>query len=330
MRNEFEQAINCLPPKLNQMLKNIPTQIKQFATEIRIRANQPLTVISNNSSYFISVTSEAYGIYNKICYVTSINEIESCFRSICEYSIHSFENEIKNGYITISGGHRIGFCGTAVLENNKIQTIKDISSINIRVARQIVGIVKDSFFNSFAEKLSNILIIGSPSSGKTTILKDLILNLANGRYGKYYKVSVIDERSEISATYNGKAQNNLGYSSDIFNGYNKQDGVVYAIRTMSPQLIVCDEIGNDFDIDAIKNCCYCGVFVIATLHCNSIFDLKYKKAYELLQQKCFDYIVELEGNANPGVIKQIVSVEEVLNETSRDYNYNNNFGFNRV
>ncbi len=324
MRMEFNQAIVNLPKHLYDILFSINNEIKNKATEIRIRNGQPLSIISNNTTYFVSYSSTCYEMYNKNCYIITKQDIEQAFLMICEYSIHSFENEINNGFITIKGGHRVGFCGKAVIEDKKICGLKEINSINIRIARQILGVIKNELTNIFQGNGSNILIIGRPATGKTTVLKDIVHKLASGLYGRYHKVCVIDERGEIGASFDGVSQNNLGFSSDVFTGYSKPQGINCAIRTMSPDYIVCDEIGSDEDIEAIENCSNCGVNVIATLHCNSIYHLKYKKAYKLVENHCFDYIVSLEGNGSLSKINKIIKVSDVLNEDNRDFFYNNN------
>ncbi len=245
----------------------IPEFLFEEIQEIRLRVNKPLSVICGFKQSYItpngSLTCSAANSVN-----VSEQELNQCFEAVCRYSIHSFKREICEGFLTLKGGHRVGLCGTTVIHNGAIENIKNISSLNFRIAHQIKGCAEKLYNQVFSNGLSNVLIAGAPMSGKTTLLRDLTRII-----GSSYKTSVIDERGEIAAVWNGIPQNDVGINTDVFDGYPKTEGITTAIRVMSPQVIVCDEIGGDKDMTAIKQASYCGVYVVAAIHATDITEL---------------------------------------------------------
>lgn len=217
--------------------------------EIRLRAGKPIALETVRERYLLDKT-------------VSPQEINECIKSFCNYSIHSYEKEIKNGYITLKGGHRAGFCGTAVIKEGKLEGIKDISSINLRIAREITGCGEMLSEIVFSEGFRGLLIAGKPFSGKTTVLRDLCRIIGNRS-----KLAIIDSRGEIGAVYGGVPQNDVGNFTDILNGYGKADGMEIATRTLSPEYIACDEITGEEN--SVKNCLNSGVKTVLTLHCGT-------------------------------------------------------------
>ena len=237
-------------------------------------------------------------------FICTKNEIFEIFHNICNYSVYSRQYEINNGYITIKGGHRAGICGTAVTNGESIVNIKDISTINIRISREIKGCSKELL--NFINPQKGILICGPPSSGKTTLIRDIARSISY-----QYKTSLIDERNEISATVNGVSQNNIGLC-DVYNNYKKSVAIEQAVRTMSPQVIVCDELGSCEDITAVKNGVNCGVSFIATVHCDCEKDLLLRENLKnLMKTYAFSKIVFLDTRENVGKIKKTMDISEV-------------------
>lgn len=305
--NPFNQAIKCLPPKLKSILDKIPEPKKISTSEIRLRINQPVILRDHEGFNFISADGKTSKIQNKTAVFISKNELTEIFNNICEYSVYSHQEEIKNGFITIEGGHRIGICGTAVKKNGSLVTLKNISSLNIRIAREING-ASMTLLKNITENDFGILIVGPPSSGKTTILRDLARVLS---FDLKKCVTIVDERCEIAATYNGISSNDVGFC-DVMNEYPKGEGIIQAIRTMSPEIIVCDEIGSVSDTDAIRQGLNAGVKIVASIHADSIESfLSRTQAIELIKTNAFKKIVFLENNKSPGQIKEIIGVDDI-------------------
>lgn len=283
-----EKILGYLPERLRKAVAAVNTDI----TEIRIRRERPLVIMQNNKMYFLTAEGNLNDSFSNGCITVSATEIESVFYSVCRNSVHSFQADICNGFITIEGGHRVGLCGTAVIRDGRIQNVKDINGLNIRISREVIGSGEDVFNSVFCCGLKNVLIAGAPSSGKTTILRDLCRLL-----GDKYRVSIIDERSELAAVCKGVPQNNIGINSDIFDGFSKQSGLETAVRVMSPDIIVFDEAGSENEFEYMRYAMTCGVRICASIHAFSVEDVRRKLAFT----DDFNYIVMLDPIAGQGV-----------------------------
>ena len=222
--------------------------------EIRLRAGRRA----------VAVTAE--GIMQTCSEPFTAEDIANCFAELCRYSVHSYTSEIAEGYITLDGGHRVGICGTAVMRDNKIETMRDISSLNIRIARQVRGCAGELYSRIF-DRPRSLLLAGKPMCGKTTLLRDLTRIL-----GERHKVTLIDSRNEISACVRGTPTLDIGQHTDVICGCPKSEGILLALRSMSPEIIICDEIGRDHE--AVEQCLFCGVKLIASAHAGSIAELR--------------------------------------------------------
>lgn len=248
-----------LPLKAAERLIKLPDGIKRNELcELRLRMGRPATAVMISGR---SVTCSK---------PLTKQDIEDCFGELCRYSVHSFRREIAEGYITLPEGHRAGFCGTAVMRDGDIETLRDISSINLRLAKEIKGCGEALYHAVFAKSLRSLLIVGAPLSGKTTVLRDLTRLL-----GERHKVALIDSRNELAACHGGTPQLDVGLNTDVLSGYPKSEGMEIALRTLSPEIIICDEIGND--ISAIEQCIHCGVKLIATAHASSLEELSKRR-----------------------------------------------------
>lgn len=215
----------------------------------------------------------------------SPDEISECIKSFCHYSLHSFERELKEGYVTLKGGHRAGFCGSAVIKNGELETIKNISSINIRIAREIKGCAEQLKNIVFSENFRGLLIAGKPMSGKTTVLRDLCRMIGNE-----HKLAVIDTRSEIAASHEGVSRNDVGIFTDVLDGYGKQEGIEIATRVLSPEYIACDELTGETEYADL--CLNSGVKIIFTAHCDA---MEQAKKLPVIQTGAVSDIVMLGG-----------------------------------
>lgn len=281
----IDGILRYFPQKVQELIKNnINDEELEMLEEIRVRNNLPLILKIGQAEKVIDhkITTE---------------DINYMFQKICENSIYSYQKQIANGFITVQGGNRVGIVGTAVLDgNDKVINFNYISGLNFRISRQIIGCsnqIVDEIFNGCGG-IYNTLIISKPGIGKTTLLRDIVRNVSNGMPNKFQgmNVAVIDERGEISATYKGIMQNDLGMRTDVINDIPKYIGMKMAIRSMAPKVIVADEIGNKRDSEAIKYAMCCGVKGIFTAHGASLEELeKNPEISDLLKNKIFEKII---------------------------------------
>ena len=254
---KFNEVIEYFDYNLQSLFNKIPSKIRPTVTEIRIKVNQPIVIITLNGRYYLSSCGLTDSLHN--CYKISRNEFNECIKKMCNYSFFAFENQINEGYLTLKNGHRVGVCGY-FSNNGEIISCNDIYSVNIRIARQIKSYGK-YVADKFLIRRNHLLISGKPASGKTTLIRDIATELSANKV----KVLISDERNEIAAGSNGKYEFSLGPFCDVISNCKKSVASEIAIRTMSPDVIIFDEIGLN-DIETIKKLSNSGVYVIATFH----------------------------------------------------------------
>jgi len=315
MNKLSEEIINSLSVNLREKIKKISMDNLNIE-EIRLRSQKPLILNANNKDYFYNLNSNKLDMKMDNPYIVTKEDVEQTFQIICKYSIHSFMDDIKKGFITLRGGHRVGLVGKVIVEDGQIKNIKHISSLNIRVSREIIGcsnkvlphIIKGD------NQVNNTLIISPPQCGKTTLIRDIVRNLSNGNkeYGfKGIKVALIDERNEISGSYLGSPQMDVGIRTDIIETCPKNLGIMMLLRSMSPNLIVTDEIGNIDEINALYTALNGGVSLITTVHGDSIEDIRSRKGLsQLLEKDLFKKVIILSAKKGPGTIEKIYDLEE--------------------
>ena len=327
-RNRFEQAINVISTRIKLILLQLSEQQTDNIQEIRLRTNKPVIIVNEKGCSFLTDKGKLTKIYNENCVKTSPQEITDTLNRACNYSIHSFQQSINNGFITIAGGHRIGVAGTAIAFDDESFNVKDIGFLNIRVSRQVFGVSERICHYLFQNNVKNIIIAGPPSSGKTTFLRDFAYRISSGFTGEYIKTVVLDERGEFSAPYLGVIQNDLGLNTDVLINYKKSHGVELALRSLSPEYIIFDEICNETDLSAVKNGLNSGVKFAVSVHCGNENDLKNKMIVnELIKTDEFHYIILLSGVPHPCSIKNIFRIEVKGNETIWTDINNSLFGF---
>ena len=290
-----KEILSFFPDSLKEIRELDNELIWDAAEEIRIRIGQAIAIKFLDDEIFI-------------CNAITEEDMVRIIENFCNNSIYSMQNEINNGYITLRGGHRVGISGTSIFQNDEIKNIKHISSLNIRIAREVKGcsnnILKRILRNN---KFENTLIVSPPGCGKTTILRDMIRNLSNGFENYRGKnISLVDERSEIAAMYKGVPQNDVGIRTDIMCNLTKSIGMKMMIRSMGPQIIATDEIGTDKDFESINDAIYSGVKILVTVHGNDIDDVSKK----FINNYMFKNIVVLTKKDKPGELKKIYTLED--------------------
>ena len=320
--NNYQYIVSYLSPRIQMYLLKLSDDLIEKIYEIRIRAERPIMLVTSQGSAFLTNTGKISYIWSSNSVVVYKNEIEDTVNKMCGYSMHSHYEDILNGYITLPNGSRVGLCGTAIFDKDKIKGVKDISYLNIRIPRNINGISDIIFDNILKNGLDNIIIAGPPTSGKTTLLKDIEYQISSGRLGKYYKICVVDERKEICP--DKRNVKSLGPNTDVLLGYPKAKGISIATRVLSPDLIICDEIGFNDEIDEIINGMNSGINFIISIHAKSFDELKHKKIYKkIINDTEINNLVLLSGKDSPGRVSKIIKIGDNCEENLHNNNFNN-------
>ncbi len=295
---------------LNKKIVQLSNQEeKDMLEEIRIRVSKPIILKYSKKEY---IAEEV---------IVSQEEILETLQIICDNSIYSYQNQICNGYITLKGGHRVGITGNVVISEGKIVNISYISSLNFRIAKQIIGAsnrILKYVLNVEENSIYNTLIISPPGAGKTTLLRDLVRKISQGMEQIQFKgitVGLVDERGEIASMYKGVSQNDLGLRTDVLDNIPKYIGMKMIIRSMSPEVIVADEIGSMQDVDAINYATCCGIKGIFTAHGATLEDISLNPAIrKLIDTHIFERLIFL-NKKNKGEIDKVY----VLNKINSEY-----------
>ncbi|MCL2540671.1 MAG: stage III sporulation protein AA [Firmicutes bacterium] len=271
-------------------------------TEIRLRSQRPV-IVEYGGYYYLSplgITDDSTKAI--VCDSGSLNDL--VFKA-CECSIYSHNEQLKQGFITVSGGCRVGVCGELVTDKGEAKTMKNFSSVNVRFPHQIKNCSLNALrFIADEDGIKNTLIISPPGGGKTTFIRDLAYQLSDKHLCR--NVLVVDERNEIAAVVNGVPQLNVGEYTDIISGSSKMFGLESGIRTMKPDVIVLDELANIQDALAVEFCIGAGVRLIATAHAKNLNELKRKAALKnLLDGSVFDRFVVLSEREGAGTLEGI-------------------------
>lgn len=301
-----DELIKIFSKNIRAILSRVEVDFEEVQ-EIRLRVQGPLLMIYKNREYYLSGEGKL-SKRAEDAYIAAKEELRETMEYISNYSLYAFEEEMRQGFITIQGGHRIGIAGKTIVDDCGIKTMKYISFINVRLSHQIKGCASRVLpFLYQNGDILHTLIISPPRCGKTTLLRDLIRQISNGTGPEPgLTVGVIDERSEIGACYMGVPQNELGIRTDILDCCPKAKGMMMLIRTMSPRVIAVDEIGSREDLEAMEYVMNCGCKLIATVHGTSVEDIKQKPVLrKLVQERLFERYIVLNNKGRIGNIDQI-------------------------
>lgn len=297
-----EDVIGLFPLKIRGLLNE--RILKEQIYEIRIKIGKPIIIYSRYGESIVN-------------YIPTKEDMKSIIQKISNYSLYAYEEDIRQGFITIKGGHRIGIAGECIMDKGEVKTIRNISSINIRISSEIIGCsnkIMKYIYSEKGKRIYNTIIISPPKCGKTTILRDITRNISNGipsmgLYGR--KVVVVDERSEIGACHLGIPQNNLGIRTDVLDNCLKREGMIMAIRSLSPEILICDEIGTKGDIEALLMAFNSGVNIVTSIHGFTINDLYKRRVFQdLLDNGIIERAVVLSSRRGVGTIENIYEIRE--------------------
>ncbi|WP_174734169.1 stage III sporulation protein AA [Mesobacillus harenae] len=293
----MEGILSFLPNRISDILEQIPSIEKENMEEIRVRINRPLEVTIRGLPKFLS-------------YIVTPEDAVQLLNKLSNFSMYTLEEELQRGYITIAGGHRVGLAGKVILEGGKVKAIREIASFNIRVAREKVGISEQLLpFIYNGKAWRHTMIIGPPQTGKTTLLRDIARLVSGGINNQNIpplKAGIIDERSEIAGCVNGIPQLTFGPRVDVLDSCPKAEGMMMMIRSMSPDVLIVDEIGRQEDAEAIMEAVNAGIKLIITTHGNTFSDIMKRPILKpILESEIFERFIELNRDEGPGTVASI-------------------------
>ncbi len=300
-----EELTRLFSGRVRRILEGMDLDFQKIH-EIRLRTGAPLQMICGGKEFFPDENGRASREGGGVCMTE--RDLRETMEYIGNYSLYAYEDEIRQGYLTIQGGHRVGIAGKTVMEEGKVKGISHISCINLRIAHSVEGCADRVMpFLWDREGFCHTLIVSAPRCGKTTLLRDIIRQVSDGN-GEHrgLTVGVVDERSEIAGACRGVAQNRLGIRTDVLDGCPKAEGMMMLIRSMSPEVVAVDEIGTAEDLHALESVLNCGCRVLATVHGNSMEDVRQKPLLgDLVERHVFQRYILLSGREAPGTVQTI-------------------------
>ena len=284
----FDQVAQLLPGHLRQRVQALPQEKRAKAEELRLRRGRSLFVLTPQGEEALADT------------LVTAQDLETVLELASASSVHTVMEQIKHGFVGVRGGHRLGLCGTGVVENGKLVNLRELSSLSLRVAREFKGLCREVLLKLWGEHgLENTLILSPPGGGKTTLLRDLIRAISAGDRCPARRVGVADERGELAAVSGGVPTLDIGPRSDVMSGCPKDIGLMTLLRGMNPQVLAVDEITAPEDVAAMTQAAGCGVTLLATAHGGTLRDLDRRPLYrELMAQGVFGRLVVIRGTGD--------------------------------
>jgi stage III sporulation protein AA len=323
-RRKWEAVLQFFPVDLRQILAKLPVNLQSQAIEIRLRVNQPLEINFDQGSAFIAGDGIPVNDFTKAVTVSQ-ETMKKVLHSITVGSWYALEEELIQGYLTLPGGHRVGFTGHALQEKGQIRFIRNISSLNFRIAKALKGIARPVLPLLWKDgRFLKTLIISPPAAGKTTLLREIIREVSYGNSRLNLPgihVGLVDERSEIAGSYQGVAQLDVGPRTDLLDGAPKKDGIYLLLRAMNPHLIATDEIGTEDDVRVIGDVINAGVSFLVTAHARNITEAILRPGLKrILETGSVERLITLSSRMGTGTIESVksgVSAPELLPEAVR-------------
>ena len=314
LKLRIDAVLEYMNIKMKEIFNMIDADILIRINEIRIKRGGYLRLVIRNSTYFTDCNGDLYDSVSQHCVKVSDAEFDELFMALCSYSFHTHSETLKYGYLTLENGIRIGVAGEAVFEENRLISVKNITSLNIRIPCDEQGYAEEVVREIYTGSLPSVIVAGMPNSGKTTLLRGIARQLSEGASGRYLKVCVIDERRELNT------QNALA-NADVLSSYPKKLGIEIASRTFSPELIVCDEIGTPEEAESVKSGFACGCAFALSLHIGDRSQLYRKPVLRsLLETGEFSFVILMQDYTyKPLIIKAPEVLNEICGNSSNPY-----------
>jgi len=303
----IDRVLRVLPLSIRNLLKSLSPVERSRLEEIRVRQDRPLEVITTEKSRFVTPEGRLTRDPRE-AYRPSGEDCRKMLNLISNHSLYALEEELRRGYVTIEGGHRIGLSGKVVVEGGRVRHLRDITGFNVRIARQIPGVAGGLIPYLFqGGRVENVLIVSPPQCGKTTLLRDLARIVSTGDKGlSPLKVGIVDERSELAGCVQGIPQHDVGPRTDVLDGCPKAEGMMMMIRSMSPDILVVDEIGRREDGEAVYEAVHAGVHVFTTAHGRTLEEVCRRPTISALARDgVFGRYVLLSRRRGPGTVEGV-------------------------
>lgn len=298
-------AEDYFPPRLKKILL-ADARSPEKTEEIRLISGRGLSVMKKSGLYFMD--ENGISTEEKTAATVSREEVQTLLDALCRHSVYSCQEQLRQGFLPLSGGHRAGVAGRCVLENGQIRYVTDVSAIHIRVAHEVIGAAKALVPYYAHGRIRSTLILSPPGCGKTTMLRDLSRIFGGERFMK--KVAIVDERSELAACVDGIPTNDVGPLTVVMDNCPKHEGIMTLLRATAPDVIVTDEIGSEEDCRAILKAASSGVSVITSVHGDSPESLSRRAPVrELIEEGVFGYLAVLSHRAGAGTLEKVVSLD---------------------
>jgi len=306
------EILPLMAPRLAELVRRAVPALPGPLEEIRVRAERPIQLVYLGGDAFIAPGGHLTADPARAERATQ-DDLFRTFQLMARGSVYAWEEEVRSGFLTLEGGHRVGLCGRAVTEGGRIRTLKQVASLNIRVAREVPG-AADPLLPHLVRggRFLSTLLISPPQAGKTTMLRDLVRQLSTGvpRLGlPGLKVGLVDERSEVAGCRGGVPQRDVGPRTDVLDGCPKAEGLMLLIRSLSPQVVAADEVGRPEDAEALMEALHAGVAVLVTAHGSGLADLRMRPAVAgLLKSGAFERAVLLSRRRGPGTVEAVLDL----------------------
>lgn len=306
--SDMHEICELMPLRFRKSLQNA-LLCHQHINEIRMRKNRPLVLCGADFTAFLH-DDGSVDTYARQAVITGAEEVDAVFSKLCHYSVYTYQESLNACYLTLQNGGRVGICASAVLKDGSVAALKDIASLNFRIARQMPTCAGEVLKKMHACAFPSIIIIGAPCSGKTTLLRELCRSLSSGYGGHYRKCVLADERAELAAMHQGVPRFDVGINTDVLTFFPKKEAILNAVRVMSPEWIIADEIGSVQECQSVLQGFNSGVKFIVSMHASNGKEARKKTLFRLLVQSgCFGAYVTLGSGENLGKLMEFETLE---------------------